>query len=47
MSQPVKKLSRESIRRILIDFGRSAALRAGASQEEVEAIWQEIFGVDR
>ena len=45
-TQPTK-LNREAIRQILIDFGRQAALRAGASPDEIEAIWQETFGARR
>lgn len=44
MNTQTAKLSREAIRQILIDFGRQGALRAGASPEEIDAIWQELFG---
>lgn len=44
MNAPSPKLSREAIRQILIDFGRQGALRAGASPEEIDVIWQELFG---
>ena len=35
---------KETIRNIIEDFGRDAAVRAGASVEEVDAIAREVFG---
>lgn len=35
---------RETIRTIIEDFGRGAAMRAGASAAEVDAIAREVFG---